>query len=359
MINLLAAFFTSFIATILIIRTQKLHSSFSGDQDFDGPQKFHTKAVPRIGGIAIGLGMFVAIAVRFQSNVDNAVDLIFLFCAIPAFGIGIAEDLTKKISIRTRLIFTAFGALLANLFLGAQVNGLDLPLIDYAFAIPIVSVAFTVFAVTGLTNAYNIIDGFNGLSSMVGIISLLGLGYVGFKFNDPMIFSLSFTMASAILGFFIWNYPRGLIFLGDGGAYLIGFWIAILSILIVCRHGEISPWFAVLVNAYPILETLFTIYRRKFHQATSLGHPDGAHFHSLIFRRILNRKNISTEIEWFNANAKTSPYLWVLSTFSVIPAIFFYDSTPVLLGYFLIFVASYMWLYRRVVTFRTPQWMRP
>jgi len=359
MISLLAAFFTSFIVTILIIRTQKLHDGFSGDRDLSGPQKFHTKVVPRVGGIAIGLGIFIAIALRYQSNLENATDLILLFCALPVFGIGIAEDVTKKISVRTRLIFTAFGVLLANLFLGAQINGLDIPLIDYAFAIPMVSIVFTIFAATGLANAYNIIDGFNGLSSMVGIISLLGLGYVGFKLNDPMIFSLSFTMASAILGFFIWNYPRGLIFLGDGGAYLIGFWIAILSILIVGRHSEISPWFAVLVNAYPILETLFTIYRRKFHQGTSLGHPDGTHFHSLIFRRILNRKNTTTESDWFSANAKTSPYLWVLSGFSVIPAIFLYDSTPMLIGFLLIFVISYAWLYRRVVTFRTPKWMHP
>ena len=359
MINLLTAFFTSFIATILIIRSQKLHSGFSGDNDLAGPQKFHLHSVPRIGGVAIGTGLFFAIALRYQEDMTNFTELLLLFCALPVFGIGIAEDLTKKVSIRMRLFIIAFSALLTNLFLNVQISYLDIPMVDYLFVLPAVGVMFTIFAITGLANAYNIIDGFNGLSSMVGIIALLGLSYIGIKFNDPMIFSLSLIMASAILGFFIWNYPRGLIFLGDGGAYLIGFWIAILSILIVSRHREISPWFALLLNAYPILETVFTIYRRKFHQGKNPGHPDGIHFHSLIFRRILNKTHITSEVDWFNANAKTSPYLWVLSTLAVIPAILFYNSTPILIGSLLIFFICYVWIYKRVVTFRTPKWMHP
>jgi len=114
-----------------------------------------------------------------------------------------------------------------------------------------------------------------------------------------------------------------------------------------------------LLNAYPILETVFTIYRRKFHQGKNPGHPDGMHFHSLIFRRILNKTHINNESDWFSANAKTSPYLWVLTSLAVIPAILYYDSTAILIGFFLIFIISYVWLYKRVVTFRTPKWMEP
>ena len=225
--------------------------------------------------------------------------------------------------------------------------------------VPVISIVFTVFAITGLANAYNIIDGFNGLSSMVGIISLLALAYIGFKFNDPFIFNLSLTMAAAILGFFILNYPRGLIFLGDGGAYLIGFWIATLSVLLVARHPEISPWFALMLNAYPIMETLFTIYRRRFHQGKSPGHPDGIHLHSLIFRRILNKQKIENELDWFSANSKTAPYLWIMSSLATIPAIFFYTDTPILIGLFALFTITYIWLYKLMVTFKTPKWLHP
>ena len=359
MISLLAAFFTSFFITILIVRTQKLHGGISGDKDFDGPQKFHTAAVPRIGGLGIGLALFSSIAISYQSSTDGPLKMAMLFCALPAFGIGLTEDLTKKISVRTRLLITAFGAALATIFLNARIIGLDIPIADLAFSIPAVSIIFTVFAITGLANAYNIIDGFNGLSSMVGIITLLALGYIGIKFNDPLIFFLSFSMAAAIMGFFLLNYPRGLIFLGDGGAYLIGFWVGTLSVLLVNRHPEISPWFAVMVNAYPIMETLFTIYRRKFHQGKSPGHPDGIHFHSIIFRRILNPANIQSELDWFNANSKTSPYLWVISSMATIPAVLFWHSTPILILFIALFTLSYVWLYKKMVTFKTPKWMHP
>jgi UDP-N-acetylmuramyl pentapeptide phosphotransferase/UDP-N-acetylglucosamine-1-phosphate transferase len=216
---------------------------------------------------------------------------------------------------------------------------------------------FTTFAITGLSNSYNIIDGFNGLSSMVGIITLLGLAYVSYIVGDTLITYLSLMMASSIMGFFIWNYPKGLIFLGDGGAYLIGFWIALLSVMLVARHTQISPWFALLINAYPILETLFTIYRRKIHQGKSPGQPDGIHFHTLIYRRILSPATVTNKFDLLNANAKTAPYLWLLSSFTVVPAILLWQSTPILIAFTLLFTISYVWLYTKIVRLKTPRWM--
>jgi UDP-N-acetylmuramyl pentapeptide phosphotransferase/UDP-N-acetylglucosamine-1-phosphate transferase len=358
MLGLLIAFFTSFAVSIFIIRTQKFHGGISGDLDFNGPQKFHKHVVPRIGGLAIGIALFLATTLHYKGYLGNKEEIFLLISALPAFGIGIAEDISKKVSVRIRLLFTAAGSLIFILLLNSPITHLDIRYIDLVFSIPIISICFTMFAITGLANAYNIIDGFNGLTSMVGMITLVALGYVGLQLNDSLIIFLSLIMIGAILGFFIWNYPRGLIFLGDGGAYLIGFWVATSSTLIVNRHPEISPWFAVVVNAYPILETLFTIYRRKFYQGKSPGHPDGIHFHSLIFRRILNPLPINNEFEYFSANAKTSPYLWVLSSFAIIPAILFWESTPILIACLALFTITYVWLYKSLVTFKTPKWMR-
>jgi len=357
--SLLAAFFSSFIATLLIIRFQHLHDRFSGDHDLAGPQKFHTGSVPRIGGISIAIGLTVAMMVRLKSNGAATLEITFLLCAIPTFVIGLTEDLTKKISVRSRLFFVAIAAALASYCLGAQITRLDIPGIDFLLGFPIIAILFSVFAITGLANAYNIIDGFNGLSSMVGIITLVGLAYVGFVVGDTLIVFLSLIMAGAIMGFFIWNYPRGLIFLGDGGAYLIGFWIGVLSVLLVARHPTVSPWFALLINAYPIFETLFTIYRRKIHQGKNPGQPDGIHFHTLIYKRILSPARVKSEPDWLSANAKTAPYLWMLSAFAIAPAILWWQSTPFLASFALMFSVLYVWLYRCIVSFKTPGWMRP
>jgi UDP-N-acetylmuramyl pentapeptide phosphotransferase/UDP-N-acetylglucosamine-1-phosphate transferase len=128
-----------------------------------------------------------------------------------------------------------------------------------------------------LANAYNIVDGFNGISSMVGIIALLALAFVSFSLGDQVIVNLSLLMLGSILGFFFSNYPKGKIFLGDGGAYLIGSWVGVLSIWICDRHQEVSPWFALLINAYPIAETIFTIYRRTVQKNKNAFQPDGIH----------------------------------------------------------------------------------
>jgi UDP-N-acetylmuramyl pentapeptide phosphotransferase/UDP-N-acetylglucosamine-1-phosphate transferase len=277
-------------------------------------------------------------------------------CSLPAFVIGLIEDLTKKMTVKIRLSATVVSAYLGIYFLNVLISKVQVPGIDWILSIGVISIIFTVIAVTGMANAYNIIDGFNGLASMVAIISLLAIGYVAFKVNDPVLASICLIVIGAIGGFFIWNYPRGLIFLGDGGAYLIGYLVAILTILLVIRNPSVSPWFALLVNAYPIFETLFTIWRRKVHQGKNPSLPDGAHFHSLIYRRVIRwaEVNKTKVITSYAKNAKTSPYLWFLSIIAVFPAIVWWQTTWILQCFALLFCVCYVMIYRAVVRFKTP-----
>jgi UDP-N-acetylmuramyl pentapeptide phosphotransferase/UDP-N-acetylglucosamine-1-phosphate transferase len=265
-----------------------------------------------------------------------------------------AEDLTKAIGVKVRLI-AAFisGALFLFLFDITAIR-LDIPIVDSLMAYPAVAVFFLAFAIVGLSNAYNIIDGFNGLASMVGIIAATAILYVAFKVQDRLIISLASITIGSIAGFFLWNYPKGHIFLGDGGAYLIGLLIAIASILLVVRHPSVSPWFALMVNAYPIFETLFTIWRRALHQGRNPGLPDGAHFHSLIYRRVMRWVYQDGKPHQYLGNAKTSPYLWILSSLGVIPAILWWQSTFFLMGSAAAFVMFYLYAYRTIVTFKVP-----
>jgi UDP-GlcNAc:undecaprenyl-phosphate GlcNAc-1-phosphate transferase len=355
---LVLAFFVSLVTTLVLIRYQHLHEKVSSDHDLSGPQKFHTHAVPRIGGVGIFLALVIS-AWLSHSILSLERDLLLLqicMCALPAFAIGLIEDLTKKMGVKTRLIATAASAYMGVYFLNVLITKIQIPGVDWDLSISVIAIIFTIIAVTGLANAYNIIDGFNGLASMVAIISLLAIGYVAFKANDPVLASTCLIVIGAIGGFFIWNYPRGLIFLGDGGAYLIGYLIATLSILLVIRNPSVSPWFALLVNAYPIFETLFTIWRRKVHQGKSPSLPDGAHFHSLIYRRVIRWAEVheSKETASYAKNAKTSPYLWFLSSLAVFPAIVWWQTTWILQCFALLFCVSYVMVYNAVVKFKTP-----
>jgi UDP-N-acetylmuramyl pentapeptide phosphotransferase/UDP-N-acetylglucosamine-1-phosphate transferase len=355
---LIIAFFVSFLITYALIRFQYLHQKFSADSDLSGPQKFHTKPVPRIGGISLFIGLVIAALFIDQIlKLDKSLPLLKLcICALPTFLIGLIEDLTKKVSIKVRFVFSSASAFLGLYFLNILIIKVQIPGIDSLLDITVVAIIFTVFAVVGLINAYNIIDGFNGLASMVAVISLFAIGYVALKVNDLAVAYFCLIMIGAISGFFVWNYPRGLIFLGDCGAYLIGYLVVSLSILLVARNSSVSPWFALLVNAYPFFETIFTIWRRKIHKGKSPYLPDGAHFHSLIYRRIIRWVGVrdSEVTKCYAKNASTAPFLWFLSSLAVFPAVIWWETTWVLQCFMLLFCVSYVLAYKIVVMFKTP-----
>jgi UDP-N-acetylmuramyl pentapeptide phosphotransferase/UDP-N-acetylglucosamine-1-phosphate transferase len=339
----------------LVIHLAKGGLSWAQDSD-DGPQKVHQTPTSRIGGVSIYFPILLA-ALLGQSSGFSLSDaahlsLLMALAAAPLFVVGLAEDSTKRVGVKTRLAFAFIAGVLAFYLTDAKITHLDLPILSPLLTIGFISLCFTAFAIAGVANAYNIIDGLNGLASMVAIIALMAIGIVALWVQDVTLAYVALWMIGAILGFFIWNYPKGFIFLGDGGAYTIGFWVAALSVLVVARNPTVSPWFAVLVNAYPIVETLFSICRRKVHQGKNPGMPDAAHFHSLIYRRIMmwSKRHLGTHAidGHYLSNAKTSPYLWLFSSIGVVPALVWWHSTPILMVSSLAFTLFYLFLYYRV-----------
>jgi UDP-N-acetylmuramyl pentapeptide phosphotransferase/UDP-N-acetylglucosamine-1-phosphate transferase len=246
MLVFFTSFFVSLVATLLVIRSSTRHAGISGDHDFSGPQKFHSRPVPRIGG----LGVFVAVvagaamASVTKPSLGINLDLLFLILAsLPAFAAGMAEDLTKRISPRRRLVFTAASALLAVWLLDAVIRRTDIPGLEVVMGMAPVAVLFTTFAVAGVANAVNIIDGFNGLAAMCVAIMTLSIAYVAFQVGDIFLATASLIVVGAVFGFFVWNFPAGLIFLGDGGAYFLGFMVAELNVLLLHRNPSVSPIF--------------------------------------------------------------------------------------------------------------------
>jgi len=348
-------FFCCAFFCMLIIRYQHLHVQFTGDSS-QGPQKFHKQVTPRIGGLPIFATMILIWIIQMIQNPQMTSGLLLL-SALPVFFAGLLEDITKKVGVKLRLLAALLSGVLAYLLCDVKVIGFDIPWLDPIFTYAWIYIPVSAFAIAGVANAYNIIDGFNGLASMVAVICLIAIASVAFRVQDMLIIQFCLLMIAPLLGFFIWNYPRGLIFLGDAGAYLIGFWTAILSIMVVVRHPNVSPWFALMVNAYPITETLFTIWRRSIHQGKNPGLPDAAHFHSLIYRRVIRWATPHNEKLHINAsrNASTSPYLWLLSSLGIFPAILFWDSTNWLIVSACIYVVFYVWCYWQMVTFKTPK----
>lgn len=356
--GLVVSFIVSLLVTLLTIKSAGRHSALSADHDLSGPQKFHSRPVPRVGGISLMVAIFVGAALL---SVDPGFDAsplwLLLLCSLPAFLSGLAEDLTKSVSPRRRLLFTALSAGLGIWLLDAIILRTALPGLEVLVGFLPFAMLLTVFMVTGVANAVNIIDGFNGLASMCVMMMLAALAYVAFQVGDEFVFRASLITIGAVLGFFLWNYPAGLIFLGDGGAYLLGFLFAELGVLLVARNEEVSPIFPVLLCAYPIFETVFSIYRKKFLRGMSPGVPDGVHLHMLVYKRLMRWTLGSSSRQKTVRNSMTSPYLWLLCLMSVIPAVLYWNKTPWLITFSLLFVVSYVLLYWSIVRFRAPKWL--
>jgi UDP-N-acetylmuramyl pentapeptide phosphotransferase/UDP-N-acetylglucosamine-1-phosphate transferase len=353
------AFLASMAVTLWLVHSASKHAHLSGDTDLSGPQKFHARSVPRIGGVGIAVGLLLAALIQlFVSAGQEPPGLWILLCAVPAFASGLQEDLTKTVSPRRRLLFTALAALLGVFLLEAVINRTDIPGVDTIVAYPFVAAAVTVFAVAGVVNAVNIIDGFNGLAAMCCVLIFGSLAIVAFSVGDTPLALFSLAGAAAVIGFFVWNFPLGLIFLGDGGAYLLGFLVAEISILLIHRNLQVSPLFPLLLCIYPIFETIFSIYRKKLLRGISPGVPDGLHLHMIIYKRLVRWAVGNREAkELTRRNSMTSPYLWSLCMLSAVPAVIFWDNTPVLAAFIGLFIASYLYLYWSIIRFKSPRWL--
>ena len=355
-----SCFLVGLLATLFIMRSSIRHGHLSADHDLSGPQKFHGRPVPRVGGAGVMVAIVTGMVIAQVSESPAAQNLwLLVACSLPTFVAGISEDLTKNVSPRRRLVATAISSGLAIWLLGAVIGKTDIPGVDQLIRWVPFAWLLTLLVITGVANAVNIIDGFNGLASMCVLMMMLALAYVAFQVSDTFVFTAALITAGSVLGFFVWNFPAGLIFLGDGGAYLLGFLLAELSVLLIGRNAMVSPMFPLLLCAYPIFETIFTIYRRKVVRGVATAEPDGIHLHTLIHRRLI-RWTLADNHEHRRLrrrNSMTSPYLWLLCLTSVIPSVLWWHSTSVLSWFLLLFIVSYVWLYARIVRFKTPKWL--
>lgn len=360
MLIFICSFFVSLLIGFWTIKYAHTHFPNTLDIDLDGIQKFHQSAVPRIGGVGIFLGIALSYIILYFWDHQSAIFAFFLLAgALPVFLTGVIEDVTKSISAPIRLFAAMISAGLAGYFLNSWLTSLQIFGIDSLMeSFPIIAICVTCIAVSGVSHSFNIIDGYHGLAATVGAIVLLGIAYVAFQVSDTQIMIAAIAMIAAILGFLIWNYPRGLIFLGDGGAYLIGFWVAELSVLLTARHQEVSKWFPLLLCFYPIFETIFTIYRRTFIKKVSSGIPDAIHLHQLIHRRVVkNLVGSHLRFKLISPNSATSPFLWLLSICSAFIAVLFWRHYIVLISFTFLFAVFYVYIYWSIVRFSTPKWL--
>jgi UDP-N-acetylmuramyl pentapeptide phosphotransferase/UDP-N-acetylglucosamine-1-phosphate transferase len=160
------------------------------------------------------------------------------------------------------------------------------------------------------------------------------MGLIALRVDDTQLAHVAFLLAGIALGFVAVNWPRGKIFMGDGGAYLLGFLVAWVAILLPMRHDNINGWATLLACAYPVLEALFSIRRKIKRQGHHPGQPDKCHLHHFLYRRVVRKlfPAVSRKLQ----NGLTGSLVWLLASLPALWAIMFHDNTTALvLGFFL------------------------
>jgi UDP-N-acetylmuramyl pentapeptide phosphotransferase/UDP-N-acetylglucosamine-1-phosphate transferase len=343
-------FGASFVLCVLLVVTKRWHGALTMDFT-DGVQKFHTEPTPRVGGVSIVLGLIVAwgkAPVEVQAMLTP-----ILFAGLPAFLFGVAEDITKRVGVMQRLLATMASGVLACWLADYSLSRIDVWGVDALLQFTLVSVIFTAFAVCGVANAINIIDGFNGLASMMATLAFFGFGLIAWQVGDTTLAEVALLLAACVCGFFWVNWPLGKLFLGDGGAYFIGFALAWIGVLLIERNSSVSAFSALLICFHPVTEVLFSIYRRKVRKEHP-GMPDCLHFHSLVKRRYVAR--------WFGGCSKQvcNSITGVLVALMTLMAIFLagltYSSVTWSVAAFLVLAVGYVSVYARMVKHR---WYSP
>ena len=350
----IGAFVASVAVGAVIVATKGWHGHFTLDGTV-GIQKFHETPTPRIGGVSIILGLTVAwyiLAQRWWPSAigDQAIIGPMLLASIPACAFGLMEDVTKRVGVLSRLLATVTSGAIVCLATHTSVRSVGVPGFDYLLGWPVLSIIFTAFAVGGVANAVNIIDGFNGLAAGTLIISLTAIKLIAQRVGDVGLADSCLYMQAAILGLTLLNFPFGKIFLGDGGAYAAGFYLAWLVVLLPIRNPSVSPWTSLAIVGYPVLEVLFSVWRKYRREGHRPGAPDKVHLHMLVYNRVVNR--IFPQASPRVRNSLTSLFLWGFAAIPTTLAVLTYSHPALLMGGMAFTALCYHMLYVRLTQFK-------
>jgi len=320
----LYAFAISLFTLIIVIYFSHKYSYFIDCDKEDKPQKFHTVPVPRAGGIGIVMALFLLLFSSFGLKLIPSILLTFVS--------GLYEDFHNSLSPRWRLFLQALGAILAVWLTHSVVIYLGL-----GVTLPYwLGIIFSIFAIVGMVNAINIIDGFNGLASGMVLLILGSFYMVSTQERDNELLEIITVTAGATFALFVLVFPKGKIFLGDGGAYLLGFMVAFIGIALAGKYDDVSPWYVLAVFIYPVWEVLFSI-GRKLSIGLSPMQPDIYHMHMLIHRQV--SKN----------NPLTALFILLLNVPFIFLATLYAHCSLCNLKIVVVFVICYLILYRYLI----------
>jgi UDP-N-acetylmuramyl pentapeptide phosphotransferase/UDP-N-acetylglucosamine-1-phosphate transferase len=291
------AFVFGAIITILVIPqiikySKKYHLLDKPDQ-----RKVHKTPIPTLGGIGFFIGFIVVSTFwMFYNHEFNSMTLSLFFALIVLFITGIFDDL-KDLRASLKFLIQIIVALIIAYF-GFKIESLNGVFGIYEMH-PVAQYAFSVFLIVGLTNAFNLIDGIDGLAGGLAFINSMVMGSI-LLYQDNITFGvLAITFAGSLLGFLIFNFNPAKIFMGDTGSLLVGFLMAIFGIVVIqggftlaassVSHTASLTVVVVGILLLPVYDTL-RVFTERILKKSSPFKPDRTHVHHLLIETGANHK---------------------------------------------------------------------
>lgn len=262
-------------------------------------RRVHRRAIPRLGGVAIFLSLVIALLAL--SGVDNQVTqslrqdraqlLLALAPAVCVFLLGIYDDLR---GLNATVKFTVQG-LAAALFywLGGRIEALSLPLVGHVVLPEAAGFIVTIVWIVAITNAFNLIDGIDGLATGAALFAAMVMIAVSVVAGHPFVTVLALVLAGALVGFLRYNFNPASIFLGDSGSLFIGFLLAALSILGTQKASTaVAISIPLLAFGVPVIDTTWTFLRRYLGKRP-LFKGDREHIHHMLLARGWTQRQVA------------------------------------------------------------------
>ncbi|TMI73269.1 MAG: undecaprenyl/decaprenyl-phosphate alpha-N-acetylglucosaminyl 1-phosphate transferase [Bacteroidetes bacterium] len=277
----LLCFVTAFVVTMLsiplIIKLSRKYDLY----DMPNERKEHVLPVPTMGGIAVVAGMLAALGLWLPFHYDTP-QVCFFFSVAVLLSLGIMDDL-RDLSARYKFFIQAA---LATLM---AISGIRITSFEGLFGIYELPLAaqytFTLLTIAGVTNAFNLIDGIDGLAGGIGFMSLTTLGIFLTMNGDIISALIAFSLAGAVVAFLYFNFNPAKIFLGDTGSLVLGFSIAVLCIRLMQVNTLTSlphsPLFVLSLVFIPVFDTI-RVFAKRIWKGKSPFQADKTHIHHLL-----------------------------------------------------------------------------
>lgn len=247
--------------------------------DIPDDRKVHTRPMPRSGGIAMAVGALIPVLFWGHTNP-------FILSVLTGAGIivilGLIDDIWS-LGYKVKLGGQLLAALVVIFWGPVKIRHLGLLLSQNVLLPDWISIAITLIAIIGVTNAINLSDGLDGLAGGISLLSFLCIGYLAYQNGFFPVTVLAIAMVGAIFGFLRFNSYPAVIFMGDAGSQLLGFVAITLSIKITQQSSPLSPVLPLLILGFPILDTMTVLLERIAEKRHPLK-ADKNHFHHKLMR---------------------------------------------------------------------------